>query len=84
MSILRLAGERGVLRQEKLFLTQNTLPIFDRLLDILEGIPGKISRRTASPFLYAGLATRYRKRSEPSCYPAGPSCASNVGRMVRA
>lgn len=59
MSILRLAGERGMVRREKLFLTQNTLPIFDRLLDILDGIPGKISRRTASPFFYAGLATRY-------------------------
>src|SRR5262249_2549099 len=46
-------------RQEKLFLTQNTLPIFDRLLEILESIPGKITRRTASPFFYAGLARRY-------------------------
>jgi hypothetical protein len=59
ISILRLAGERGMVRQEKLFLTQNTLPIFDRLLDILDGIPGKLSRRTANPFFYAGLATRY-------------------------
>ena len=59
MSILRLAGDRGMVRQEKLFLTQNTLPIFDRLLDILDGIPGKINRRTANPFFYAGLATRY-------------------------
>ena len=57
--ILRLAGERGMVRQEKLFLTKNTLPIFDRLLDILDGIPGEISSRTASPFFYAGLATRY-------------------------
>ena len=59
MSILRLGGERGMVRQEKLFLTQNTLPIFDRLLDILDGMPGQISSRTASPFFYAGLATRY-------------------------
>jgi hypothetical protein len=58
-SILRLAGERGMVRQEKLFLTQNTLPIFDKLLDILDGIPGDIKSRTASPFFYAGLATRY-------------------------
>jgi hypothetical protein len=58
-SILRLAGERGMVRQEKLFLTQNTLPIFDRLLDILDSIPGEITRRTASPFFYAGLARRY-------------------------
>ncbi len=59
MSILRLAGERGMARHEKLFLTQNTLPVFDRLLDILDGIPGEIRRRTANPFFYAGLATRY-------------------------
>jgi hypothetical protein len=58
-SILRLAGERGMARREKLFLAQNTLPIFDRLLDLLDGIPGEISSRTASPFFYAGLATRY-------------------------
>jgi hypothetical protein len=43
MSILRLAGDRGMVRQEKLFLTQNTLPIFDRLLDILDGIPGRLT-----------------------------------------
>jgi hypothetical protein len=58
-SILRLAGECGMVRREKLFLTQNTLPIFDRLLDILDGIPGQVASRTASPFFYAGLATRY-------------------------
>jgi hypothetical protein len=58
-AILRLAGERGMIRQEKLFLTQNTLPIFDRLLDILDSIPGEVRSRTATPFFYAGLATRY-------------------------
>jgi hypothetical protein len=62
MSILRLAGERGMVRQEKLFLTQNTLPIFDRLLDILDGTPGEIISRTATPFFYAGLATRYESQ----------------------
>jgi hypothetical protein len=58
-SILRLAGERGMARSERLFLTQNTLPVFDRLLDILDGIPGDLRSRVASPFFYAGLATRY-------------------------
>jgi hypothetical protein len=59
MTILRLAGERGMVRRERLFLTQNTLPVFDRLLDILDAIPGEVSSRVASPFFYAGLATRY-------------------------
>jgi hypothetical protein len=59
MSILRLGGERGMVRQEKLFLTQNTLPVFDRLLDILDGLPGDVTHRSASPFFYAGLAARY-------------------------
>src|SRR5271170_6555959 len=45
--------------QEKLFLTKNTLPLFDRLLDILDGIPGEVRGRGASPFFYAGLASRY-------------------------
>jgi hypothetical protein len=58
-TILRLAGERGMARQEKLFLTRNTLPVFDRLLDILDAIPGEILSRVAGPFFYAGLATRY-------------------------
>jgi hypothetical protein len=61
-SILRLAGERGMIRQEKLFLAQNTLTIFDRLLDFLDRVPGQIRSRTASPFFFAGLATRYESQ----------------------
>jgi hypothetical protein len=59
LAILRLGGEHGMGREEKLFLTKNTLPLFDRLLDLLDAIPGELRRRTASPFFYAGLATRY-------------------------
>jgi hypothetical protein len=58
-TILRMGGERGMVRSERLFLTQNTLPLFDRLLDILDGIPGEIRSRVVSPFFYAGLAHRY-------------------------
>jgi hypothetical protein len=58
-SILRLGGERGMVRHERLFLTQNTLPHFERLLDILDGIPGEVRNRYATLFFYAGLATRY-------------------------
>jgi len=58
-AILRLGGERGMVREEKLFLTKNTLPVFDRLLELLDAIPGELRSRTASPFFYAGLATRY-------------------------
>ena len=60
--ILRLGGERGMVREEKLFLTKDTLPLFDRLLDFLDAIPGELRRRTASPFFYAGLATRYEDK----------------------
>jgi hypothetical protein len=59
ISILRMAGERGMVRQERLFLTQNTLPVFDRLLDIMENIPGAVRNRFVTPFFYAGLARRY-------------------------
>ena len=41
ISILKMAAERGMVRQERLFMTQNTLPLFDQLLDIMEGIPGE-------------------------------------------
>jgi hypothetical protein len=58
-SILRLGGQRGMVRHEKLFLTQNTLPQFDRLLDILDGLPGEVRNRNVSLFFHAGLATRY-------------------------
>jgi hypothetical protein len=58
-AILRLGGERGMVRVERLFLTQNTLPVFDRLLDVLDGIPGEVRRRSAGLFFYAGLAHRY-------------------------
>jgi hypothetical protein len=42
-----------------LFLTKNTLSLFDRLLDILDRLPGELLSRVASPFFYAGMATRY-------------------------
>ncbi len=58
ISILRMAAERGMVRQERLFLTMNTLPVFDQLLDIMESIPGE-PRRTVTPYFYAGLARRY-------------------------
>jgi hypothetical protein len=48
-----------MVRQEKLFLTKNTLPLFDRLLDMLDAPPGEVRSRSAGPFFYAGLANRY-------------------------
>ena len=59
IAILRMAGERGMVRQERLFLTSNTLPLFDRLLDIMESVPGEVRRRFVTPFFYASLARRY-------------------------
>ncbi len=59
LTVLRLGGERGMARQEKLFLTKNTLPDFERLLDRLDALPGESSGRSIGPFFYAGLATRY-------------------------
>jgi hypothetical protein len=59
LEILRLGSRCGMVRDEKLFLTQNTLPLFDRLLEILDAIPGELRSRTVSLFFYAGLATRY-------------------------
>jgi hypothetical protein len=59
LTILTLGAERGMARQEKLFLTKNTLPVFDRLLDRLDALPGQSLSRGVGPFFYAGLATRY-------------------------
>lgn len=59
VTVLRLGGERGMTRQEKLFLTKSTLPLFDRLLDVLDAIPGELRGRSLSQLFYAGLATRY-------------------------
>jgi len=58
-AILRLAGERGMVRRERLFIAQNTLPLFDRLLDILDAVPGEVQHRYLTLFFYAGLARRY-------------------------
>jgi hypothetical protein len=57
--ILRLAGERGMVRRERLFLALSTLPLFDRLLDVLDSIPGEVQNRYLTLFFYAGLARRY-------------------------
>lgn len=57
--LLRMAADRGMFRQERLFLTMNTLPLFDRLLDYMESIPGEVRSRIVTPFFYAGLARRY-------------------------
>jgi hypothetical protein len=59
MTVLKAGGERGMARQEKLFLTRNTLPVFENLLDRLDALPGSLLGRSAGPFFYAGLATRY-------------------------
>lgn len=59
LSILRMAGERGMVRRERLFLVRSTLPLFDQLLDIMESIPGEARSRVVTPFFYAGLARRY-------------------------
>jgi hypothetical protein len=59
LTVLQLGGERGMARQEKLFLTKNTLPVFERLLDRLDALPGEPRGRSAGPFFYAGLASRY-------------------------
>jgi hypothetical protein len=58
-TILRLGGERGLGRHERLFVTRNTLPHLERLLDILDDIPGEVRNRYATLFFYAGLAPRY-------------------------
>ena len=59
IAILRMAGERGMVRQERLFITKNTLPLFDALLDTMESIPGEVRGRIVTPFFYAGLGRRY-------------------------
>jgi hypothetical protein len=61
LTVLRLGGERGMMRQEKLFLTKNTLPGFGPLLDLLDTVPGCLRSRSVSPFFYAGLAARYEE-----------------------
>jgi hypothetical protein len=58
-----LGGVRGMVRSERLFLTQNTLPLFDRLLDILDGIPGEIRSRVVSPFFLRRAGKPIRGRA---------------------
>jgi hypothetical protein len=60
--ILRMGGALGMVRHERLFLAKNTLPVMDRLLDVLEAIPGEIRDRYVVPFFYAGTATKYEEQ----------------------
>jgi hypothetical protein len=78
-SILRLGGERAMVRVEHLFLTQNTLPLFDRLLDILDSIPGEIRHRSVGLFFFAGLASRYE--SERITEEVRDSLPERVGQL---
>jgi hypothetical protein len=80
-SILRLGGERGMVRNERLFLTQNTLPHFDRLLDILDDIPGEVRNRYVTLFFYAGLAARYE--SERITEEIRDSLPERINRLRR-
>jgi len=59
ISILRMAGERGMIRQERLFVAESTLPLLDRLLETMDSLPGEPRSRIVTPFFYAGLARRY-------------------------
>jgi hypothetical protein len=54
---VRMAGERGMVRQERLFLTRDTLPVSDQLLDIMESIPGEVRSRIVTLLFYATRAT---------------------------
>lgn len=80
-SILRLGGERGMVRHERLFLTQNTLPHFEQLLDTLDGIPGEVRNRHVTLFFYAGLARRYEsERITEDIRDRLPECISKLRR----
>ena len=77
--ILRLGGERGMVRHERLFLARNTLPQLERLLDILDGIPGEVRNRYITLFFYAGLASRYE--SERITEDIRDSLPERIGRL---
>src|SRR5262249_3830123 len=81
MSSLGRDGKRGMVRQERLFLTQNTLPLFDRLLDIMDGLPGEVRSRIVTPFFYAGLGRRYEdERITEEVRDALPDRIAKLGR----
>ena len=58
-AILRLGGERGMVPGKAVPDQEHATAFRHRLLDILDGIPGEVRTRGASPFFYAGLASRY-------------------------
>jgi hypothetical protein len=57
MRTLRTARELGFQLNERIFLTQDTLPSVEPLLDEFESIGGDVNERIVIPFLYRGQAT---------------------------
>ena len=54
--LLRSANALGIRREERMFVNRASLPVMDGLMARLDALPGKPAVRSASLFMYRGLA----------------------------
>ena len=58
INTMKLAAELGMVFVQRLFVMKSTLPAFEKLLDTLDGLPGKVKNREVYPLNYSGRAGR--------------------------
>jgi hypothetical protein len=57
----RVAASLEMELEQRIFLTRESLPMIDQLLDTLDELPGKVREREIYPLFYSGLARQWEK-----------------------
>jgi hypothetical protein len=61
LKTLRVAASLEMELEQRIFLTRESLPMLDQLLDTLDELPGKVRVREIYPLFYSGLARHWEK-----------------------
>jgi hypothetical protein len=57
----RVAASLDMELEQRIFLTRESLPMLEQLLDTLDELPGKVREREVYPLFYSGLARNWEK-----------------------
>jgi hypothetical protein len=58
INTMKIAAELGMVFIQRLFVMKSTLPSFEKLIDTLDDLPGKVKGREVYPLNYSGRAGR--------------------------
>ena len=61
MMAQRVAASLDMDLQQRIFITESTIPLMDGLLEELDTLPGKVKVREIYPFFYSGRAVKLEK-----------------------